>query len=55
MGNVFTGAYNETTNSGVITKIKGKRTLVEIDGIPAQKKYAEWTGAKAKDLSENNL
>ena len=55
MGNVFTGAYNETTNSGVITKIKGKRTLVEIDGVPAQKKYAEWTGAKAKDLKENNL
>ena len=55
MKNVFTGAYNETTNSGVITKVEGKRTLVEIDGMPAQKKYAEWTGAKAKDLKENNL
>ena len=55
MGNVFTGEYNETTNSGVITKIKGKRTLVEIDGVPAQKKYAEWTGVKAKDLKESNL
>ena len=55
MTNVFTGAYNETTNSGVITKIEGKRTLVEIDGVPATKKYAQWTGAKAKDLSENNL
>ena len=55
MGNVFTGEYNETTNSGVITKIEGKRTLVEIDGEPALKKYAEWTGAKAKDLKENNL
>ena len=53
--NVFTGAYNETTNSGVITKVKGNRTLVEIDGIPAQKKYASWTGAKPKDLKENNL
>ena len=53
--NVFTGAYNETTNSGVITKVEGKRTLVEIDGIPAQKKYAEWTGVKAKDMKENNL
>lgn len=55
MTNVFTGAYNETTNSGVITKIKGKRTLVEIDGVPAIKKYAEWTGAKAKDLDADNL
>ena len=55
MKNVFTGAYNETTNSGVITKIEGKRTLVEIDGEPAIKKYAEWTGAKLKDLDANNL
>ena len=55
MGNVFTGEYNETTNSGVITKIKGKRTLVEIDGVPALKKYSEWTGAKAKELNGNNL
>ena len=37
MANVFTGEYNETTNSGVITKVKDKRTLVEIDGVPAIK------------------
>ena len=55
MANVFTGEYNETTNSGVITKVKDKRTLVEIDGVPAIKKYAEWTGAKLKDLDANNL
>ena len=55
MENVFTGAYNETTNSGVITKIAGKRTLVEIDGEPAIRKYAEWTGAKLKDLDADNL
>lgn len=55
MANVFTGEYHETTNSGVITKIEGKRTLVEIDGTPAIKKYAEWTGAKLKDLDANNL
>ena len=55
MTNVYTGAYHETTNSGIITKVEGKRTLVEIDGVPATKKYASWTGAKAKDLQENNL
>ena len=55
MKNVFTGAYNETTNSGIITKVNGNRTLAEIDGVPALKKYASWTGAKAKDLKENNL
>lgn len=55
MTNVYTGAYHETTNSGVITKIKGKRTLVEIDGQPAVKKYASWTGKKLKDLDGSNL
>lgn len=55
MANVYTGAYHETTNSGVITKIKGKRTLVEIDGEPAVKKYAKWTGKKLKDLDGGNL
>ena len=53
--NVFTGAYHETTNSGIITEIKGKRTLVEIDGEPAVKKYAKWTGKKLKDLEGSNL
>ncbi len=37
MSNVYTGAYHETINSGIITKISGKRTLVEIDGEPAVK------------------
>ncbi len=55
MANVYTGAYHETTNSGVITKIKGNRTLVEIDGVSAQRKYASWTGKKAKDLEGDNL
>lgn len=55
MANIFTGAYNETKNSGIITKVKEKRTLVEIDGEPAIKKYAEWTGAKLKDLDADNL
>ena len=55
MKNVYTGEYHETTNSGVITKIKGNRTLVEIDGVPAIEKYASWTGKKMEDLAGNNL
>ena len=55
MANVYTGAYHETTNSGIITKISGKRTLVEIDGEPAMKKYASWTGKKLKDMAGGNL
>ncbi len=55
MENVYTGEYHETSNSGIITKIKGNRTLVEIDGEPAIKKYASWTGNKLKDLEADNL
>jgi hypothetical protein len=51
----FTGAYHETSKSGIITKIEGKRTLVEIDGIPALKKFAEWTGVEADSLQGGKL
>lgn len=40
--NHFTGAYKETDNVGIITKINGPRVLAEIDGEPALKKYAKW-------------
>ena len=55
MANVFTGAYHETGNAGIVTKLKGKRTLVEIDGVTALRKYASWTGKKIKDLEGSNL
>ncbi|WP_461207874.1 FIST signal transduction protein [Clostridium sp. DL1XJH146] len=53
--NKYTGAYRETSKSGIITKLKGDRVLVEIDGVPALKKYAEWSGKKAEDLFGGNL
>jgi hypothetical protein len=55
MANVFTGAYEETGNVGVITKIRGNRTLVEIDGQPAVERYAGWTGKKASELKGFDL
>ena len=55
MQNLYTGAYHETDNVGVITKINGDRTLVEIDHEPALKKYAEWTGKDVETLKGNNL
>lgn len=42
MANVYTGAYHETGDVGVVTKVIGNRTLAEIDGVPALEKYAEW-------------
>ena len=53
--NVFTGAYNETANAGIITELNGKRTLVSIDGVPAVEKYAKWTGKDVKSLEGGNL
>lgn len=53
--NKFTGAYRETNKSGIITKVSGNRVLVEIDGVPAVKKYAEWSGANPDDLLGGNL
>lgn len=55
MKNLYTGAYNETNNAGIITKVKDERTLVEIDHEPALKKYAEWTGKPIEKLMGANL
>ena len=55
MKNLYTGAYHETNNVGVITKVRDERTLVEIDHEPALKKYAEWTGKTVESLMGNNL
>jgi hypothetical protein len=53
--NVFTGAYEETANVGVITKIRDNRVLEEIDGVPAIKKYAEWTDQDPANLMGGDL
>lgn len=53
--NKFTGTYNETDKAGIITKIDGDRTLVEINGKPAIQQYREWTGASAEDVAGGNL
>ena len=55
MANIYTGAYHETNNAGIITKVEGSRTLVEIDHEPALKKYAEWTHQNVEDLMGGNL
>ena len=52
---VYTGAYEETQNVGVVTKVDGDRKLVEIDHEPALKKYASWIGIDADELKGGNL
>lgn len=53
--NEYTGKYHETVNSGIITEIEGKRTLKEINNIPAMKQYAEWTGFKTRNLMGDKI
>jgi hypothetical protein len=53
--NLFTGAYRETGDVGIITKVRDKRVLVEIDGVPAVKKYAQWRGLEPDSLKGGNL
>ncbi|WP_249030371.1 FIST signal transduction protein [Tannockella kyphosi] len=55
MDNKFSDAYKETDDYGVITKVEGKRVLMEIDGKPACEKYMEWTGCSKEDVSGGNL
>jgi hypothetical protein len=53
--NKYTGAYGESKKSGIITKVNGKRCLAEIDGVPAIKKYAQWSGKDVEKLKGGNL
>lgn len=55
MTNLFTGAYRETDDFGVITKMDGNRTIVEIDGEPALKKYAKWANVDMDKVAGGNL
>lgn len=55
MTNKFTGAYRETGDAGVITKVVGKRVLAEIDGVPALEKYASWRGMDVEALKGGAL
>jgi len=53
--NLLTGAYRETGDVGIITKVRDNRVLEEIDGVPAVKKYAQWAGVDPESLKGGNL
>lgn len=55
MANIYTGQFRETDNFGVMTKVVNDRCLVEIDGVPAVKKYCEWTGKSEEACAGGNL
>jgi len=51
----YTGAYKETDDVGIITKVNGKRVLAEIDGKPAVEVYKKWRKLKDEDVTGGNL
>lgn len=55
MTNKFTGAYRETKDMGIITKVIDNRVLAEIDGVPALEKYASWRGMDVDALKGGAL
>ena len=52
---VYTGAYNETKDMGIITKLNDVRVLAEIDGKPATDVYKEWRNLEDDAVSGGNL
>lgn len=55
MINLYTGQFHESENFGIMTKVVNDRCLVEIDGVPALKKYCEWTGKSEESCAGGNL
>ena len=53
--NKFTGAYGESDNFGVVTKMIGDRAIAEIDGKPALAVYAAWRGMDVSQLMGGDL
>lgn len=53
--NEYTGAYRETDDVGIVTKMNGDRTIAAIDGVPALKKYADWRDMDIATLKGANL
>ncbi|MBC7251052.1 MAG: FIST C-terminal domain-containing protein [Anaerolineae bacterium] len=51
----YTGYYRPTEHQGIITKVRDRRTLVEIDGRKALEVYAEWRGMKVEELQGGAL
>ena len=52
---IYTGAYNETKDMGIITKLNAPRVLAEIDGEPAVEKYKNWRGLSDEEVTGGNL
>lgn len=52
---VYTGAYRETKDIGIITKLNDVRVLAEIDEVPAIDKYKEWKNLSEEEVTGKNL
>lgn len=55
MANIYKGQFAETEQVGIITKVDNKRTLKEIDHVPAVDKYISWTGMNKDEVMGGNM
>ncbi|MDF4765825.1 FIST N-terminal domain-containing protein [Vibrio parahaemolyticus] len=53
--NQYADGYHESINMGLVTKMKGKRVVCEINNQPALKQYAEWIGETVESLRGDQL
>ncbi len=53
--NQYVDGYREMEHTGLITKMDGKRTIIEINNRPALLQYAEWLGEETNDLFGEQL
>ncbi|HOB26178.1 MAG TPA: FIST N-terminal domain-containing protein [Bacilli bacterium] len=51
----YTGAYHETSDMGVITKVNGNRQLMEINNQPALDVYSKWCNYNMEDVMGGKL
>ena len=52
---IYTGAYTETKDIGIITKLNSNRVLAEIDGEKALEKYKKWRKLNDEELKGKKL
>lgn len=52
---IFSHDYKATNNVGIINKIEDGYKIMQIDGEPALKKYAEWNDMNPDELMGQNL
>eukprot|EP00949_MAST-11_sp_MAST-11-sp1_P000178 g178.t1 len=52
---VFWDGYSRTGKRAVVTDVRNSRRIVELDGMPAEQVYNDWTGGMLSKLRQESL